>query len=85
MSDVAIGVEGLSKQHRIGKRKRYKALRDACGDGPGARSARGSAWHNSEQEQNPGDLIWGLKDVSFERVSRLCVESRNAGLAADAY
>ena len=28
MSDIAIRVEGLGKQYRVGKRERYKTLRD---------------------------------------------------------
>jgi hypothetical protein len=28
MSDIAIKVEGLSKEYRIGERESYKALRD---------------------------------------------------------
>jgi hypothetical protein len=32
MSDIAIKVEGLSKQYRIGEQERYKALRDVITD-----------------------------------------------------
>ena len=32
MSDVAIRVEGLGKEYRIGKRERYKTLRDTVAD-----------------------------------------------------
>ena len=32
MSDIAIRCEGLSKQYRIGKRERYRALRDVLTD-----------------------------------------------------
>jgi len=32
MSDIAIRVEGLSKQYRIWKRERYRTLRDALND-----------------------------------------------------
>lgn len=32
MSDVAIRCAGLSKQYRIGKRERYRALRDVLTD-----------------------------------------------------
>ena len=68
MSDIAIRCEGLSKQYRIGKRERYRALRDRLTDimyapvralrnalnGPRASSAAGE------------DTIWALRDVSFE-------------------
>ena len=32
MSDIAIRVEGLGKQYRIGKRERYHTLRDSLAD-----------------------------------------------------
>jgi len=32
MSDIAIRCEGLSKQYRIGKRERYRDLRDVLTD-----------------------------------------------------
>ena len=32
MSDIAIRVENLGKQYRIGKRERYKTLRDTLSD-----------------------------------------------------
>jgi len=32
MSDIAIRVENLSKQYRIGKRERYRTLRDTLAD-----------------------------------------------------
>jgi len=40
MSDIAIRCEGLSKQYRIGKRERYRALRDVLTDAMSAPSAR---------------------------------------------
>ena len=36
MSDIAIKVEGLSKQYRIGEQERYKALRDVITDAAAA-------------------------------------------------
>ena len=39
MSDIAIRVEGLGKQYRIGRRERYQTLRDALTD-TAARCAR---------------------------------------------
>src|SRR5215510_13732489 len=69
MSDFAIRVDGLSKRYRIGKRERYRTLRDTLTDAVTApvrrlRSALRGA--HSEREQSPSDLIWALKDVSFE-------------------
>ncbi len=54
MSDIAIRVEGLSKQYRIGgKQERYRTLRDTLA-GLGRRKT-------SESE-----TFWALQDVSFE-------------------
>ena len=69
MNDIAIRVEGLSKQYRIGKRERYRTLRDALNDSVAAPFRRlrcmlsGSG---SEQKPNSSDRFWALKDVSFE-------------------
>lgn len=67
MSDIAIRVEGLSKQYRIGLRERYKTLRDALSD---ALTAPFRALANLRQSadggQPPNNFIWALKDVSFE-------------------
>jgi lipopolysaccharide transport system ATP-binding protein len=65
MSDIAIRVENLGKQYRIGKRERYQTLRDTLTDTVTApfrwlrngRSANGNS---------APDHIWALKDVSFE-------------------
>jgi len=69
MGDVAIRVEGLSKQYRIGgKQERYKTLRDTLTDAfssPFRRAAqlvRGQAYGAA----NLNETIWALKDVSFE-------------------
>ena len=69
MSDIAIRVEGLGKQYRVGKRERYKTLRDTLTDAVAApvrrlRSVLRSG--NDPQEQKPADLFWALKHVSFE-------------------
>ena len=63
MNDIAIRVEGLGKQYRIGKRERY-TLRDTLTDAvtaPARRLRSALCGAHSEQEQNPGDLIWGLE------------------------
>lgn len=57
MSELAIRVEGLSKQYRLGTRnnQRYQTLRDAVVKlfQPGA-------------AKSPGGRIWALKDINFE-------------------
>jgi lipopolysaccharide transport system ATP-binding protein len=69
MSDVAIRVEGLSKQYHIGgKQERYKTLRDSLADAFAApfrragKLLRGQAAGAAELDET----IWALKDVSFE-------------------
>lgn len=67
MGDIAITVQGLSKQYRIGsKQERYKTLRDTLTDAfiaPFRRMKRIS----QSAIRNPNlDHIWALKDVSFE-------------------
>ena len=61
MSDIAIRVENLSKQYKIGAVKyRHDTLRDQLADGLKALFRRNGRPH-------PGkDTIWALKDVSFE-------------------
>jgi len=69
MSDIAIRVEGLGKEYRIGKRERYKTLRDTVSDAVTApvRWARSLARSSQTADtQDSSDLFWALKDVSFE-------------------
>jgi lipopolysaccharide transport system ATP-binding protein len=63
MSDVAIRVEGLGKLYRLGKRERYRTLRDTLVDTFAApfRRLRSGASSNGQPE-----TIWALKDVSFD-------------------
>jgi len=63
MSDAAIRVAGLSKLYRLGKRERYRTLRDTLVDTFTAplRRLRSGPSPNGEPE-----TIWALKDVSFE-------------------
>jgi len=71
-SDIAIGVDGLSKRyfvgHRAAERERYTALRDVIG-----REARGMARRAIDfvrgrpfVEGDEIEAFWALKDVSFE-------------------
>jgi lipopolysaccharide transport system ATP-binding protein len=58
MSDIAIQVEGIGKEYRIGKRESYRSLRDTLAETfhrPFRRSAG-----------NQVETFWALKDVSFE-------------------
>ncbi len=58
MSDVAIRVEGLSKQYRIGgPQAGYKTFREGLTDMAVAPLRRPTP---------PEETIWALKDVSFE-------------------
>jgi homopolymeric O-antigen transport system ATP-binding protein len=67
MSDIAIRVEGLGKEYRIGKRERYKTLRDTLTDTVSvpfrwARSLAGGG----RADETPSELFWALRDVAFE-------------------
>jgi len=78
MSDVAIRVENLSKQYRIGQRERYKALRDTLTDAMyapfravasvlnGRQPALSGVEGSAVGSQPSNNTIWALKDVSFE-------------------
>ncbi len=63
MSDIAIRVENLGKQYRIGKQERYRTLRDSLTDAARAPFRRLRRVPNGNGEP---DSIWALKDVSFE-------------------
>ena len=69
VSDIAIRVENLSKQYRIGgPQARYKTIRESLIEvvqAPFRRAAkllRGQAYGAAEMDET----IWALKDVSFE-------------------
>ena len=79
MSDIAIRVESLSKQYRIGERESYKALRDVIADSAAApfrrlrsafngngSSSNGSALSTQHAALENQNSIWALEDVSFE-------------------
>jgi lipopolysaccharide transport system ATP-binding protein len=58
MSHLAIHVESLSKRYRVGERERYFALRDVLTrlvTSPFRRSPQGAS-----------DILWALRDVSFD-------------------
>jgi len=65
MTDIAIRVENLGKQYRIGKRERYQTLRDTLTDtvtAPFRWLRRGG----SANGNGAPDHIWALKNISFE-------------------
>ena len=78
MSDIAIKVEGLSKRYRIGalQQQQYRTLREALNEKAFApfRAAKHLLTRNGNGNGNPqsairnsaSDVIWALKDVSFE-------------------
>ncbi len=70
MSDYAIHVENLSKRYRIGRRERYKALRDVLTDAVSTPFRAVASSLSGQQSVSNGDesdnFIWALKDLSFE-------------------
>jgi lipopolysaccharide transport system ATP-binding protein len=64
MSDIAIKVENLGKIYRIGeKQERYNTFRDTLNNIITAPFRR---LQNIGKPAKPDELIWALKDVSFE-------------------
>jgi lipopolysaccharide transport system ATP-binding protein len=68
MSDAAIRVEGLSKCYQLGQRERYSALREALAETMSApvRRILAALGGGDRRPPNEQDVIWSLKDVSFE-------------------
>ena len=67
MSDVAIRVEGLSKQYRIGgPQARYKTLRESVVSTAQAPMRRVGRLLRGEAATDHQETIWALKDVSFK-------------------
>jgi lipopolysaccharide transport system ATP-binding protein len=70
MSDLAIRVENLGKQYRIGAaQKRHSTLRDAIGDWRleiGNWISRLARPTSNFQPPTSNSTIWALKDVSFD-------------------
>ena len=68
MGDIAIRVEGISKQYRIGKSERYQTLRDTLTSAftvpflKAGKLLRGE-WEAAAESD---EAIWALKDVFFE-------------------
>jgi lipopolysaccharide transport system ATP-binding protein len=69
MRNLAIRVEALSKQYRIGgKQERYKTLRDTLTDALVSpfRQANKLLHGQGTKAAEPDTTIWALRDVSFE-------------------
>jgi len=69
MSEIAIGVENLGKQYRIGDpQARHKTIRESLTEAVqapfrwAAKLLRGQAYGAAEMDE----MIWARKDVSFE-------------------
>lgn len=73
MSDLAIKVEGISKQYRIGvRRSKYKTLRESLVETAAAPfrrmndALRGNGKKEKGKTEKENGSFWALKDVSFE-------------------
>jgi lipopolysaccharide transport system ATP-binding protein len=67
MTDIAIRVENLSKQYRIGgPQASYKTLRESLTDAATAPFRRLSSVVRGQSSTVSNETIWALKAVSFE-------------------
>jgi len=67
MGDIAIRVENLSKQYRIGgPQARYKTIRESLTEAVQAPFRRLSSVVRGQSSATSNETIWALKDVSFE-------------------
>jgi len=67
MTDIAIRVENLSKQYRIGgPQARYKTIRESLTEAVAAPFRRLSSVVRGQSSAVANETIWALKDVSFE-------------------
>lgn len=70
MNDYAIRAENLGKQYRIGRREKYRMLRDTLLDAASstieAIQSIGQKKNTDEVESESRPTIWALKDVNFE-------------------
>jgi lipopolysaccharide transport system ATP-binding protein len=68
-SEIAIRVEALGKEYRIGKKQeRYSTLRDSLSDAmlaPFRRAGR-LLTRQADGAIGPKEIIWALKDISFQ-------------------
>jgi lipopolysaccharide transport system ATP-binding protein len=70
MSEIAIRINNISKQYRIGgRREHYRTLRDSITDAAAApfrRLRSALAREKRGQSKSNNDLIWAIKDLSLE-------------------
>ena len=67
MDNIAIRVENLSKQYRIGgPQARYKTIREALTEAVQAPFRRLSSVVRGQSSAISNETIWALKDVSFD-------------------
>lgn len=66
MSNLALKIEGLSKQYRIGKRDRYRTFRDTVTDAFTAPIRRTANLLRGNTATEQTETIWALKDINFE-------------------
>ena len=67
MTDIAIRVENLSKQYRIGgPQARYKTIRESLTEAVQSPFRRLSSVVRGQSSAVSNETIWALKDVSFE-------------------
>jgi lipopolysaccharide transport system ATP-binding protein len=67
MTDIAIRVENLSKQYRIGgPQARYNTIRESLTGAVQAPFRRLSSVVRGQSSAASNETIWALKDVSFE-------------------
>ncbi len=66
MSDVAIQIEGLSKQYRIGVRETYPTIRDAVVRAVTTPFNQLRSWASGSLNAVGPNWIWALQDVAFE-------------------
>lgn len=68
MGDIAIRVEELGKQYRIGKAEKYKTLRDTLASAFTApfRAVGRLLRRETASDPRQDDQFWALKEVSFE-------------------
>ena len=67
MDNIAIRVENLSKQYRIGgPQARYKTIRESLTETVAAPFRRLSSIVRGQSSAVSNETIWALKDVSFE-------------------
>jgi lipopolysaccharide transport system ATP-binding protein len=67
VSGTVIRSEGLGKRYRVGRLQRYKALRDVLAESISAPfRAVLNGRHPMDPSRSPQDVVWALRDVSFE-------------------